>query len=130
MRTGTCHIGFRCVIRPDRIASPTARVAASRKRPGWVRPAPSNLLTRTKSAWLPARRPDWLFLDEATASLDLESEAHLYRIIKERLPRATIVSIAHRQSVAEFHDHKLVLQREGDRPQRLFSQTVRAAAAE
>jgi vitamin B12/bleomycin/antimicrobial peptide transport system ATP-binding/permease protein len=79
---------------------------------------------------LPARRPDWLFLDEATASLDLESEAHLYRIIKERLPRATIVSIAHRQSVAEFHDHKLVLQREGDRPQRLFSQTVRAAAAE
>jgi vitamin B12/bleomycin/antimicrobial peptide transport system ATP-binding/permease protein len=75
-------------------------------------------------------KPDWLFLDEATASLDPESEAHLYRVIKERLPRATIVSIAHRQSVAEFHDRKLVLRREGDRPARLFSETVGTAAAE
>jgi vitamin B12/bleomycin/antimicrobial peptide transport system ATP-binding/permease protein len=75
-------------------------------------------------------RPDWLFLDEATASLDPESEAHLYRIIKERLPRTTIVSIAHRQSVAEFHERKLVLQREGDRPGRLISETMGAAAAE
>ena len=32
-------------------------------------------------------KPDWLFLDEATASLDPDAEAHLYRTLKERLPQ-------------------------------------------
>ena len=31
-------------------------------------------------------KPDWLFLDEATASLDPEAEAELYRTLKARLP--------------------------------------------
>ncbi len=75
-------------------------------------------------------RPDWLFLDEATASLDPESEAHLYRTLKERLPGTTIISIAHRPSVAAFHDKRLVLQREEGRPGRLVPQTIEAAAAE
>ncbi|HJS84027.1 MAG TPA: ABC transporter ATP-binding protein/permease [Acetobacteraceae bacterium] len=56
-------------------------------------------------------RPDWLFLDEATASLDPEAETELYRVLKRRLPATTIVSIAHRPSVAEFHDRRLVLER-------------------
>ena len=41
-------------------------------------------------------KPDWLFLDEATASLDPEAEAELYRTLKARLPDTTLVSIAHR----------------------------------
>ncbi len=75
-------------------------------------------------------KPDWLFLDEATASLDPDSETDLYRIIKERLPHVTIISIAHRPPVAEFHDRKLVLWREAERPGRLISETVGATAAE
>ncbi|MGH7187799.1 MAG: ABC transporter ATP-binding protein/permease, partial [Acetobacteraceae bacterium] len=58
-------------------------------------------------------RPDWLFLDEATASLDPESEAALYRTIQERLPRTTVVSIAHSPAVAKFHDRRLELIRSG-----------------
>ena len=73
-------------------------------------------------------KPEWLFLDEATASLDPESEANLYETLKQRLPNATIVSIAHRPSVAAFHDRRLVLRREGDRPGRLVSEPVAAAA--
>ncbi|HEX5328051.1 MAG TPA: ABC transporter ATP-binding protein/permease [Acetobacteraceae bacterium] len=75
-------------------------------------------------------KPDWLFLDEATASLDPESEAQVYRTLKERLPEATIVSIAHRPSVAAYHDRRLVLERQAGRPGRLVPQTVDAAAAE
>ena len=52
-------------------------------------------------------RPDWLFLDEATASLDPESEADVYRTLRERLPGTTIISIAHRPSVAALHDKRL-----------------------
>ena len=49
-------------------------------------------------------RPGWLFLDEATSSLDEPVETHLYRLLRDRLPDATIISIAHRPGVAAFHD--------------------------
>ena len=49
-------------------------------------------------------KPDWIFLDEATASLDPDAEADLYHVLKQRLPNATLVSIAHRPSVASFHE--------------------------
>ncbi len=58
-------------------------------------------------------RPDWLFLDEATASLDPESEAALYRTLRERLPRTTVVSIAHSNAVSALHDRHLELVRDG-----------------
>jgi putative ATP-binding cassette transporter len=54
-------------------------------------------------------RPDWLFLDEATAALDEAAEAELYTLLRERLPDAAIVTIAHRPSVAPFHDRRLGL---------------------
>jgi putative ATP-binding cassette transporter len=57
-------------------------------------------------------KPDWLFLDEATASLDPEAEEELYRVLKKRLPGTALVSIAHRPSVAAFHERRLVFQRE------------------
>ena len=47
--------------------------------------------------------PDWLFLDEATASLDEESEAKLYRVIAKMLPKTTLVSIGHRSTLNSFH---------------------------
>jgi putative ATP-binding cassette transporter len=59
--------------------------------------------------------PDFLFLDEATASLDEQSEAALYRLLQERLPRATIVSIGHRSTLIAFHRRRLTLEREGSR---------------
>ncbi|MBR0679207.1 ABC transporter ATP-binding protein/permease [Roseomonas eburnea] len=48
-------------------------------------------------------KPDWLFLDEATASLDPGAEERLYRRLKERLPGTALISIAHRPAVARFH---------------------------
>jgi vitamin B12/bleomycin/antimicrobial peptide transport system ATP-binding/permease protein len=59
--------------------------------------------------------PQYLFLDEATASLDETSEAALYRLIKERLPATTIVSIGHRSTLEAFHQRDVVLTRNGDR---------------
>jgi putative ATP-binding cassette transporter len=52
-------------------------------------------------------KPDWLFLDEATASLPEEDQESLYQLLKERLPATTLVSIAHRSSLARFHVRKL-----------------------
>jgi putative ATP-binding cassette transporter len=57
--------------------------------------------------------PDYLFLDEATASLDEAAEAALYRLLNTRLRRTTIVSIGHRSTLAAFHRRGLVLERDG-----------------
>ena len=58
-------------------------------------------------------KPSWIFLDEATASLDPESETEIYQVLRTHLPDATLVSIAHRPSVAELHDGRIVFERSG-----------------
>lgn len=59
-------------------------------------------------------RPDYLFLDEATASLDEPSEAALYRLIETRLPQTTVISIGHRGTLHAFHRRNVTLQKSGD----------------
>jgi vitamin B12/bleomycin/antimicrobial peptide transport system ATP-binding/permease protein len=59
--------------------------------------------------------PQYLFLDEATASLDEPSEANLYHLLEEKLPATTIVSIGHRSTLEAFHQRNVVLARDGDR---------------
>jgi putative ATP-binding cassette transporter len=59
--------------------------------------------------------PQYLFLDEATASLDEPSEAALYGLLKDKLPATTIVSIGHRSTLEAFHQRGVTLARSGDR---------------
>jgi putative ATP-binding cassette transporter len=61
-------------------------------------------------------KPDWLFLDEATASLDEESETALYRRIATALPQATIVSVGHRSTLKALHQREVHLQTHGGEP--------------
>jgi vitamin B12/bleomycin/antimicrobial peptide transport system ATP-binding/permease protein len=56
-------------------------------------------------------KPDYVFLDEATSALDTENEAHLYRLLTERLPKGAIVSVAQRDSLAQFHQETLDIRR-------------------
>jgi vitamin B12/bleomycin/antimicrobial peptide transport system ATP-binding/permease protein len=51
--------------------------------------------------------PDYLFLDEATASLDDAAEAMLYGLLQERLKTTTIVSIGHRATLNAFHRRRV-----------------------
>ncbi|WP_372619705.1 ABC transporter ATP-binding protein/permease [Falsiroseomonas sp.] len=52
-------------------------------------------------------KPDFLFLDEATASLDPAAEESLYTLLRTRLRDTAILSIAHRPAVARHHDREL-----------------------
>ena len=56
-------------------------------------------------------KPDWLFLDEATASLDEPMEMAVYDALKQRLPATTMVSIGHRPSLRQWHDRQVELRR-------------------
>jgi vitamin B12/bleomycin/antimicrobial peptide transport system ATP-binding/permease protein len=71
--------------------------------------------------------PDYLFLDEATASLDEPAEAALYQLLARRLSGMTIVSIGHRSTLHAFHRRGLVLARDGDHYR--LREAVREAAA-
>jgi putative ATP-binding cassette transporter len=53
--------------------------------------------------------PQWVFLDKATSALDEESEKRVYELLAERLPRATVISIAHRPEVAAYHTRRWTL---------------------
>src|SRR6185436_7994608 len=55
-------------------------------------------------------KPDWLFMDEPTAALPDDAQAMLYRLLKEKLPATTLVSIGHREGLAEFHARRLAWQ--------------------
>ncbi len=55
------------------------------------------------------QRPDYLFLDEATSALDPDTEQALYQALLEALSHGTLVSVAHRESLAGYHDHVLDL---------------------
>ena len=55
------------------------------------------------------QKPDWLFLDEATSALDEDGEARLYGLLRERLPRAAVVSVGHRSSLLPFHKQRITI---------------------
>lgn len=54
--------------------------------------------------------PDYLFMDEATSALDAQSENALYSLLVEKLNRAAIISVAHRESVGAFHTDVLEIE--------------------
>jgi vitamin B12/bleomycin/antimicrobial peptide transport system ATP-binding/permease protein len=54
-------------------------------------------------------KPDWLFLDESTSALDEPLEQMMYRLLPEKLPGVTIVSIGHRHTLEAFHKRRIKL---------------------
>ncbi|QUN05436.1 ABC transporter ATP-binding protein/permease [Shewanella yunxiaonensis] len=55
------------------------------------------------------QQPQLVFLDEATSALDPDTETQLYRNLMQQLPDATIISVAHRETLHRFHDQVLDL---------------------
>lgn len=58
-------------------------------------------------------KPDFIFLDEATASVDEQSEAAMYELITRFLPNSTVVSVGHRTTLLAWHTQRLVLDGSG-----------------
>ena len=66
---------------------------------------------RLAFARLLLHRPDIVVLDEATSALDEKSQDKMMEIVTSELPKATIVSVAHRVELEAFHSRKIVLER-------------------
>ena len=59
-------------------------------------------------------KPDFLFLDEATSALDAPSETKLQDLLKERLAKTAMISVAHKAYADEFHTRKVAMERNGE----------------
>jgi putative ATP-binding cassette transporter len=59
-------------------------------------------------------KPEWLFLDESTASLDDEMEEQVYATLRQRLPGTTIVSIGHRATLKRLHQRRIEMRPSAD----------------
>jgi len=66
---------------------------------------------RLAFARLLLHNPDIVVLDEATSALDEKSQDKMMEIVTSELPKATIVSVAHRVELEAFHSRKIVLER-------------------
>ncbi|MGH7789440.1 MAG: ABC transporter ATP-binding protein/permease [Candidatus Binatia bacterium] len=47
--------------------------------------------------------PDWIIMDDATASLDEAMEKKVYDVLGQYLPNVTLLSITNRPAVAQYH---------------------------
>ncbi len=56
------------------------------------------------------QKPRWLFMDEATSALDGETEDALLRLLRERLPETSVISVGHRAALARYHRRRLRLE--------------------
>ncbi|CAO3455220.1 Efflux ABC transporter, permease/ATP-binding protein [Azospirillum argentinense] len=57
------------------------------------------------------RRPDWIFLEDATDSLDPRTEEAMLRLIDSEFPDATLITIGSHPGLEAHHRRKLVLER-------------------
>jgi putative ATP-binding cassette transporter len=60
------------------------------------------------------QRPETIVMDEATAALDPLGQEQLMRLMLERMPEATVISVGHRPELEAFHTRKLVLEYRAD----------------
>ena len=58
-------------------------------------------------------KPKAVFLDEATSALDPGLEYALYQLVRTELPDCIVVSVSHRPTVEQHHNHLLELLGEG-----------------
>jgi vitamin B12/bleomycin/antimicrobial peptide transport system ATP-binding/permease protein len=66
---------------------------------------------RLAFARLLLHNPDIVVLDEATSALDEKSQDKMMDMVTRELPKATVVSVAHRVELEAFHSRKIVLER-------------------
>lgn len=80
----------------------------------WSQRLSLNEQKRLAFARLLLQRPDLIFLDETTSGLDDESALYLYRILREELPGAMVITVGHIGPLQQLHDAQLELRRCGE----------------
>ncbi len=62
------------------------------------------------------KRPDIIIMDEPTSALDELSQTRMMELLREQVPDAMVLHVAHRPGLDRFHDREIHLKREQGRP--------------
>jgi putative ATP-binding cassette transporter len=81
------------------------------KETAWDQTLSGGEKQRLAFARLLLHNPDIIVLDEATSALDEKSQDKMMKLLFKELPKATLVSVAHRAELETFHSRKIVLER-------------------
>ena len=125
LKHAVCYPGDHKVIGDGEVREALAAVGLGRfadeldRNENWAQVLSGGEQQRLAFARALLNHPDWLFLDEATSALPDEDQAALYRLLGERLPGTTLVSIGHRASLTGFHERRLAWQASGEGAPRL-----------
>ncbi len=65
---------------------------------------------RLSFARLLIHHPSIAVLDEATSALDRASQEQMMKLVADRLPKTTLISVSHRPELEAFHDRELVME--------------------
>ncbi|HEU0192411.1 MAG TPA: ABC transporter ATP-binding protein/permease [Mycobacterium sp.] len=79
----------------------------------WVKVLSPGEQQRVAFARVLLARPKAVFLDESTSALDEGLELTLYRLLRTELPDTVVVSVSHRRTLEQHHQHLLELLGEG-----------------
>ncbi len=66
---------------------------------------------RVAFARLLLHKPQIIIMDEATSALDEGSQSSLLSLLHEELRDATVISVAHRSGVADYHGRQIMLEK-------------------
>jgi len=119
LKHAVCYPGDHKVIGDDEVRDALTAVGLTRfadkldRNENWAQVLSGGEQQRLAFARALLTHPDWLFLDEATSALPDDDEAALYRLVRERLPGTTLVSIGHRASLIGLHERRIVWQQAG-----------------
>ncbi|WP_118813614.1 ABC transporter ATP-binding protein/permease [Haemophilus haemolyticus] len=83
------------------------------KEQDWTRILSLGEQQRLAFARLILHKPAVAFLDEATASMDEGLEFAMYQLLKQELPKTTLISVGHRSTLKALHQQQLALQDKG-----------------
>ena len=83
------------------------------KEQDWTRILSLGEQQRLAFARLILHKPAVAFLDEATASMDEGLEFAMYQLLKQELPKTTLISVGHRSTLKALHQQQLTLQDKG-----------------
>ena len=62
------------------------------------------------------KAPDIVIMDEPTSALDELSQRQMMELMRDRLPKSTVVHVAHRPGLERYHDREIHLKREEGGP--------------
>jgi putative ATP-binding cassette transporter len=108
-----------CTVRDEEIAAALDAVALGHlstrlnEVTDWAKELSPGEQQRVAFARVLLQKPSVIFLDESTSAIDEGQEFAIYRMLNDRLPNSIIVSVTHRGTVKEHHDHHLRLNGDG-----------------